>query len=66
MVLLIFFGTGCIGKLYADDIKLYSIWDNPSGNSGYSDLQGKLNDLQQWSDIRDSSKFHIKSVVRYT
>jgi len=42
------FGSGCTGKLYADDIKLYSILDNPPG---YSDLQAKLCDLQQWSDM---------------
>jgi len=38
------FRSGCTGKLYADDIKLYSILYNPPG---YSDLQGKLSKLQQ-------------------
>ena len=38
------FGGSCVGKLYANDIKLYSVLDNPLN---YSDLQNNVNDLQQ-------------------
>ena len=41
------FSISCVGKLYADDIKLYSVLDN---SLDYSDLQSNLNELQQWSD----------------
>ena len=41
------FSSTCASKLYADDIKLYSVLDNPLD---YSDLQSNLNELQQWSD----------------
>jgi len=41
------FSSTCTSKLYADDIKLYSVLDNPLD---YSDLQSNLNELQQWSD----------------
>ena len=56
------FGSGCIGKLYADVIKLYSILDN---SPGYCDLQGKLSDLQQWSDLWQL-KISYKNIVCYT
>ena len=41
------FSSTCASKLYADDIKLYSVLDNPLD---YSDLQSNLNELKQWSD----------------
>jgi len=41
------FDGDCICKLYADDIQLYSVLDNAND---CSDLQHKLNELQQWSD----------------
>ena len=41
------FNSSCVGKLYADDIKLYSVLENPFD---YSDLQSNLSELQQWSD----------------
>ena len=41
------FDGDCVCKLYADDIKLYSVLDNAND---CSDLQLKLNELQQWSD----------------
>jgi len=55
------FGGSCVGKLYTDDIKLYSVLDNPLD---YSDLQNNLNDLQQWCDrfpcvCLDLLSFHI-------
>ena len=40
------FGSNCVSKLHADDIKLYSLLNNPLD---YNDLQSNLNDLQQWS-----------------
>ena len=41
------FSSTCASKLYAYDIKLYSVLDNPLD---YSDLQSNLNELQEWSD----------------
>jgi len=41
------FSISCVGKLYADDIKLYSVLDN---SLDYSDLQSNLSELEQWSD----------------
>jgi len=41
------FSSTCASKLYADDIKLYSVLD-PSLD--YSYLHSNLNELQQWSD----------------
>jgi len=40
------FDGDCVCKLYVDDIKLYSVLDNAND---CSDLQLKLNELQQWS-----------------
>ena len=41
------FGGSCVCKLYADDIKLYSVLDSPLD---FSDLQNNPTDLQQLSD----------------
>ena len=38
------FGSNCICKLYADDIKLYSVIDS---KDDYTEIQNKLNDLQR-------------------
>jgi len=38
------FSSTCASKLYADDIKLYSIMDN---SLDYSDLQSNLNELNE-------------------
>ena len=42
------FNGNCVYKLYADDIKLYSVLDSAND---CSDLQCQLNDLQQWLNI---------------
>jgi len=52
------FGSNCVSKLYADDIKLYSVLNNPLD---YSDLQSNLNSLQQWYDKWQLSIFYNKN-----
>jgi len=55
MMLQIFSST-CASKLYANDINLYSVLDNPLD---YSDLQSNLNNSN--SGLTDgSSTYHIK------
>ena len=56
------FGSNCVSKLYADDIKLYSVLNNPLD---YSDLQSNLNSLQQWSDKWQLSISYKKCNVLY-
>jgi len=41
------FDNSSVCKLYADDVKLYTVIENPSD---YTDMQKNLNSLQQWSD----------------
>ena len=41
------FGNDCVCKLYADDIKLYSIIDS---KDDYGEMQTRLSELQCWSD----------------
>ena len=54
------FGGSCVGKLYADNIRLYSVLDNPLD---YSDLQNNSNDLQQWSDRWQLSISYKKCII---
>ena len=56
------FDDSGVGKLYEDDIKLYSVLDNPLD---YSDLQNNLNDLQQWSDRWQLNISYKKCSVLY-
>jgi len=51
------FDGDCVCKLYAKDIKLYSVLDNAND---CSDLQLKLNELQQWSDKWQLNIFSYK------
>jgi len=41
------FDNRSVCKLYADDVKLYTLIENPSD---FTDMQKNLNSLQQWSD----------------